>query len=211
MQQTLHVHKNIPVFIPHLGCPHRCTFCDQRAISGQAGFDVSCVKQTIEQALSTLPPNATAEIAYFGGSFTAIDRALMIRLLDLAQDYVRRGRVSGIRFSTRPDALEESVLDVLDAYTISAVELGLQSMDEQVLALCERGHTAKQAMDACRRVVKRGHALVGQMMLGLPGSDEQKELQTARLICSLGAKGARIYPTVVLQGTRRAELWRRGE
>ena len=204
-------HKNIPIFIPHLGCPHRCTFCDQRTISGHTAFDVSLVKETIEASLATLPPDATAEIAYFGGSFTAIDRTLMRSLLDLAQRYVNAGRVSGIRFSTRPDAVDDEVLDVLDAYSISAVELGLQSMDEEVLALCERGHTVAQAEDACRRVVGRGHTLVGQMMLGLPGSNEQKEERTARLICSLGAKGARVYPTVVLEGTALARSWRRGE
>ena len=104
---SAHLHKNIPIFIPHMGCPHRCVFCDQCAISGQGGFDLADVRAQIEAALATQRPGADAEIAYFGGSFTAIDRDLMIELLELAQTYVQAGQVSGIRFSTRPDAVDD--------------------------------------------------------------------------------------------------------
>ena len=204
-------HKNIPIFIPHMGCPHRCVFCDQCAISGQTDFDIADVCTQIETALATLPPDAAAEIAYFGGSFTAIDRTLMVSLLDLAQSYVDAGRVSGIRFSTRPDAMGEDVLDVLLHYTIAAVELGLQSMDDGVLLACRRGHTADEARDACRRIVARGYPLVGQMMLGLPGSNAEKEMETAREICALGAVAVRVYSTVVFDGTALGELLKRGE
>ena len=203
-------HKNIPIFIPHMGCPHRCIFCDQRTISGQTHFDEGRVKQEIETALTTITPEDEVEIAYFGGSFTAIDRDLMIRLLDLAQSYVDSGRVSGIRFSTRPDAVGEGVLNRLSHYTISAIELGLQSLDDDVLNECCRGHTAAQAEDACRRIVARGYTLVGQMMLGLPASTPESDRLTAMRICSLGAKAARIYPTVVLEGTILANLSRSG-
>jgi histone acetyltransferase (RNA polymerase elongator complex component) len=203
-------HKNIPIFIPHMGCPHACVFCDQRTISGQATFDEGVVQSEIETALATLAPDAQTEIAYFGGSFTAIDRSLMIRLLDLAQSFVDAGRVAGIRFSTRPDAVGEDVLDILSNYTISAIELGLQSMDDEVLLASHRGHTAAQAEDACRRIVARGYSLVGQMMLGLPASTPDKERKTAELICSLGAGAVRIYPTVVLEGTALAVMMRQG-
>ena len=203
-------HKNIPIFIPHMGCPHQCVFCDQRAISGHGTFDFSSVQGEIERAIDTLPDGTTAEIAYFGGSFTAIDRDLMIRLLDLAQGYVDAERASGIRFSTRPDAVGNDILDVLSRYTISAIELGLQSMDDGVLRLCRRGHTAQLAREACRRIVARGYSLVGQMMLGLPGSDEQKELATAREICDVGAEAVRVYPTVVFDGTALSTLMKRG-
>lgn len=203
-------HKNIPIFIPHMGCPHRCIFCDQRTISGQSAFDESRVKDEIETALATIAPEEEAEIAYFGGSFTAIDRDLMIRLLDLAQTYVDAGRVSGIRFSTRPDAVGEGVLNLLSRYTISAIELGLQSLDDNVLRECRRGHTAAQAEDACRRIVARGYTLVGQMMLGLPEATPESDRLTARRICALGTKAARIYPTVVLEGTVLANLMRAG-
>lgn len=204
-------HKNIPIFIPHMGCPHRCVFCDQCAISGQSEFDISKVREQIEAALVTLAPDARAEIAYFGGSFTAVDRALMIELLDLAQSYVDAGRVSGIRFSTRPDALDDGVLDILSRYTVVAIELGLQSMDDAVLAACRRGHTSDVARDACRRIVARGYALVGQMMLGLPASNADKEMATAMEICDLGASAVRVYPTVVFDGTALGELLKKGE
>ncbi len=204
-------HKNIPIFIPHVGCPHRCTFCDQRQISGHGTFDFSRVRDEIESAVATLPTGCRAEIAYFGGSFTAIARERMVELLELAQHFVDAGAVSGIRFSTRPDALSEDVLDILTRYTVSAVEIGLQSMDDRVLSLTARGHTAAVAEDACRRVVGRGFPLVGQMMLGLPGSDRSREMETARKICALGASAARVYPTVVFDATPLADAWRRGE
>ena len=203
-------HKTIPVFIPHLGCPHRCVFCDQCAISGHGRFDIAQVREEIETALATIAADAEVEIAYFGGSFTAIDRTLMLHLLALAQTYVDAGRVSGIRFSTRPDAVGEDVLDALRPFTVSAIELGVQSMDDDVLTACRRGHTADVARDACRRIVARGYALVGQMMLGLPASDADKELATAREICDLGASAMRIYPTVVFDGTPLAAMLRAG-
>ncbi|MBO5897511.1 MAG: radical SAM protein [Clostridia bacterium] len=203
-------HKTVPIFIPHMGCPHRCVFCDQCAISGHGEFDISCVQAEIETALATLAPDAEVEIAYFGGSFTAIDRSLMLALLRLAQTYVDAGQVSGIRFSTRPDAVSEDVLDALTPFTVSAIELGLQSMDDGVLAACRRGHTAAEARDACRRIVSRGYTLVGQMMLGLPASDADKEMATAREICDLGARAMRIYPTVVFDGTALAAMMRAG-
>jgi histone acetyltransferase (RNA polymerase elongator complex component) len=151
------------------------------------------------------------EIAYFGGSFTAISRELMHKLLALAQEYVEHGKVDGIRFSTRPDAVEDALLDSLAPYHISAIELGLQSLCDRVLALSERGHTAAVAMDACRRIVARGYPLCGQMMLGLPGSDIDDEILTARRICEVGATQARVYPTVVLRETPLERAMLRGE
>lgn len=207
---TVSRHQTVPIFIPHMGCPHRCVFCDQCAISGHSAFDISRVQGEIETAIATLDPDAQTEIAYFGGSFTAIDRALMLELLRLAQTYVDAGRVSGIRFSTRPDAVGEDVLDALAPFTVTAIELGLQSMDDGVLAACRRGHTADEARDACRRIVARGYALVGQMMLGLPASNADKEMATAREICDLGAQAMRIYPTVVFDGTALGEMLKAG-
>ncbi|MBQ7337711.1 MAG: radical SAM protein [Clostridia bacterium] len=204
---------HIPVFIPHLGCRHRCVFCDQRAISGMRAFDLSEVKTTIDMALATIQKEQRdrVEIAFFGGSFTAIDPALMHTLLDLAQRYVDAGEVDGIRFSTRPDAVSEDVLDAIKPYRINAIELGLQSLDDRVLLAAKRGHTAHQAKDACRRIVSRGYTLTGQMMLGLPKSTAESEDMTARSICELGATECRIYPTVVLRGTPLGEMALRGE
>ena len=211
MQGVGQKHKNIPIFIPHMGCPHRCVFCDQRTISGHSAFDVETVEAEIETALATIPQGCGVEIAYFGGSFTAIDRGLMVRLLDVAERFVREGRVSGIRFSTRPDAVGEEVLELLSHYTVSAIELGLQSLDDVVLRACHRGHTSAVAEDACRRIVARGYSLVGQMMLGLPKSTGESERYTAERICALGASAARVYPTVVFDQTALAVSMKKGD
>ena len=208
--------KNIPIFIPHLGCPNMCVFCNQRSISGKQKFDREDVIGEIEAALDTIDPNAEVEIAYFGGSFTGIDRELMIYLLDVAESYVKRAddgraKISGIRMSTRPDYINGEIMSVLSSYSVKTVELGLQSMDDGVLELSNRGHTAKQAEDACKMITDAGYELIGQMMIGLPGSTLEKEVATARKICDLGASGARIYPTVTFFGTELANMTDRGE
>ncbi len=194
-------HVNIPVFIPHLGCPNMCVFCNQRTISGTREFDRESVHGIIDAALATIPPGTDTEIAFFGGSFTGIDPELMVYLLRLAEEYVRSGRVSGIRLSTRPDYISDEILDILSRYSVRDIELGIQSMDDRVIAACRRGHTAAQSEYACLAVKARGFRLVGQMMTGLPGADAASEVMTARAICRLGADGARIYPTVVFRGT----------
>ncbi len=199
-----HEHANIPIFIPHLGCPNDCVFCNQRTISGHMSFDPSSVRPEIETALATIG-GREAEIAFFGGSFTGIDRELMISLLDTAEEYVRTGRVVGIRLSTRPDYINDEILEILSRYTISAVELGIQSTSDAVLSAARRGHTAEDAERACRAVIGAGFNLVGQMMIGLPGADEKSEIKTAEDIVKWGAAAARVYPTVVF---RRTELCR---
>ena len=204
-------HRNIPIFIPHLGCPNQCVFCNQRSISGCASFRRETVTRQIDQALSTIPDGTDTEIAFFGGSFTGIDRELMIWLLETAETYVKRGRVSSIRLSTRPDYITPEILNVLSRYTVRTVELGLQSMDDEVLKRTARGHTAEAAREACRAVVDAGFSLVGQMMIGLPGSNPENERATAREIVSLGASAARIYPTVVFYGTPLWGMTERGE
>lgn len=209
-------HRNIPIFIPHLGCPNLCVFCNQRSISGKQSFRVESVKLEIEAALDTIPSDCEVEIAYFGGSFTGIDRELMIYLLDIAKYYVdhpipEKARVSGIRMSTRPDYINEEIMEILSHYPISAVELGLQSMDEGVLRLSKRGHTAMDAQAACKMIKDAGYSLVGQMMIGLPGSDLENEIYTANMICQMGADAARIYPTVTFFGTELACMAERGE
>ena len=138
-------HKNIPVFIPHLGCPNDCVFCNQRKITEHLSFDEGGVKDGIDEAVKTLLPGDDAEIAFFGGSFTGIDRELMIRLLRLGHTYIERGAVSSLRCSTRPDYIDGEILDILKKYGVKTVELGIQSTDDKVLAACRRGHTAAQS------------------------------------------------------------------
>ena len=205
-------HVNIPVFIPHLGCPNLCVFCNQRAISGVRSFVPGQAKNEIDAVLSTLQNrDVTAEIAFFGGSFTGIDRELMKSLLDLAEEYVAAGMVTGIRFSTRPDYIDEEIISVLKRYTISAAELGIQSMSDEVLAASRRGHTASVTENAVRLLTDAGFDVVGQMMVGLPGSTADDEIRTAEKIAELGCTAARIYPAVVFRDTELCAMMNRGE
>ena len=205
-------HVNIPVFIPHLGCPNMCVFCNQRAISGVCSFIPSMAREVIEAHLSTIHGRgATCEIAFFGGSFTGIDRELMISLLDLAEEYVKRGEVQGIRMSTRPDYIDDEIIEILGKYTISAVELGIQSMSDTVLTTSKRGHTADISRAAVKLLRDAGFSVVGQMMVGLPGASREDEVYTAREICRLGCSAARIYPTVVFRETELSDMLARGE
>ena len=208
-------HVNIPIFIPHLGCPHTCVFCNQRTISGAQHFDVADVDGQIREALATTSEQDTAEIAYFGGSFTGIDRDLMCYLLDVAERYVQqpvqgKARVLGIRMSTRPDYISEEILAILARYSVRTVELGVQSLDDQVLAASGRGHDAACAVRACCMLLDAGYEVVGQTMIGLPGSTLEVELETAKRLCEIGVQGARIYPTVVFADTALCSMMRAG-
>ncbi len=194
-------HINIPVFIPHLGCPHACVFCNQRVISGTERFDFDSVRDIIETSLSTVGDGDEAEIAFFGGSFTGIDRDLMIRLLDLAEEYVKKGKVKSIRCSTRPDYINDEIVDVLSRYSVGTVELGIQSMSEPVLSRSKRGHAPEDSVRACALLRAGGFTVGGQMMTGLPGAAYEDELECARAIVELGCAEARVYPTLVFSGT----------
>lgn len=203
-------HANIPIFIPHLGCPNNCVFCNQRSISGHLDFDPGTVRDEIENALSTLGERE-AEIAFFGGSFTGIDRTLMLCLLGTAKEYIECGKVSGIRLSTRPDYIDREILDILRDHGVTAVELGLQSMSDRVLTACRRGHDSSVAERACSLVREYGFELVGQMMIGLPESTMDDEIYTAEKLCRMGVTAARVYPTVVFCNTELAEMTGRGD
>lgn len=204
-------HRNIPIFVPHLGCPNTCVFCNQRKISGCEKADFSSVEKEIEEALVTIPDGTEVQIAFFGGSFTGIDRGDMLYLLGVAKKYIDAGRVQSVRLSTRPDYISEEILDMLAAHGVATIELGIQSMDNGVLSASGRGHTAEQTRRACGMITARGFELVGQMMTGLPGSDAEKDRYTAEQICEMGASGARIYPTVVFRGTELENMMVRGE
>ena len=204
-------HVNIPVFIPHEGCPNDCVFCNQRSISGTVRFEREQVDGIIRQALSTVGEDDTCEIAFFGGSFTGIDRELMLYLLSTAQKYVDEGRVQSIRLSTRPDYINDAILAALSRFSVKTVELGLQSLCDRVLDASGRGHSAQCALDACAAVKRAGFELIGQMMIGLPSSSVEDEIATAREIVACGADGARVYPTVVFCDTELARMTARGE
>lgn len=205
-------HVNIPIFVPHMGCPHACVFCNQRTISGHDKPDFTKVRGEIENALKSVDnEKQEAQIAFFGGSFTGIERKDMIFLLSVAKEFIDDGRVSSIRISTRPDYIDEEIIEILKKYGVKSVELGIQSCSDRVLGVCERGHDRETSVKAGRMIVDAGLELVGQMMIGLPSSSADDEKETARAIVDMGAKAARIYPTVVFCGTELARMAERGE
>ncbi len=204
-------HVNIPVFVPHLGCPNDCVFCDQRQISGHKSFDIEDARREIEEILACVPEEAEKEIAFFGGSFTGIDRGLFLSLCALGKEYTDKGGVGSLRCSTRPDYINGAILDLLVSHGFNAVELGVQSADDAVLSLCRRGHTVSDTERACRLIKERGLCLGGQMMIGLPGSSGESEKMTAEFICAMGAEEARVYPTVVFPNTELCRMYERGE
>ena len=206
-------HANVALFIPMNGCPHACSFCSQKSITGRASQpSPNDVRAAAETALRSLGPAAkSAQIAFFGGSFTAVERGYMISLLQAAAPYVKSGAFSGIRISTRPDGVDPRILKLLKGYGVAAVELGAQSMDDRVLALNGRGHTAAQVESACALIRAAGLSLGLQMMTGLYGDTPEGARKTAERLAALGPDCVRIYPTVVLKGTKLAELFLRGE
>ena len=205
-------HANVAFFVPHLGCPNRCSFCNQKTISGQQRPpSPEEVRRTCREALERLGERAEgAEIAFFGGSFTAIERGYMISLLEAAFPFTGKGGFSGIRVSTRPDAVGEEVLELLGSYGVTVIELGAQSMDDGVLRKNLRGHTAAQVEDASRRIHRQGFSLGLQMMTGLDGQDKESSLDTAARLAELKPECVRNYPTVVLEGTLLAERFLKG-
>lgn len=202
----------IPVFIPHLGCPNDCVFCNQRSISGSAfPATAETVKKAVEDAVCRVPEGGARELAFYGGSFTAIPSEERKSLLDAALPFLRSGIISEIRVSTRPDAIDEERLEILKEYGVKTIELGAQSMDDEVLKASGRGHLSEDTVNAARLIKKNDFKLVLQMMTGLPGDSFEKSLESAKKIISLSPDAVRIYPAVILQGTELFRLWKRGE
>lgn len=207
-------HINVALFVVHKGCPHTCSFCNQRSISGSSkDITADDVHEAVRIAVSSLAENEAAggEIAFFGGSFTMVERDYMLSLLEAAYEYVEKGIFKGIRISTRPDGISEEICGILKKYGVTAVELGAQSLDDRVLELNERGHTARQVENACRMLKNYGFELGLQMMTGLYGSDDADSIMTAEKIVALSPDTVRIYPTVVIKGTRLYDLMKSGE
>ena len=199
----------IPVFVPHAGCPHQCVFCDQRQITG-ADAPITPQALTALLAEATACSGPGAELAFYGGSFTAVAPALQEALLAAAQPFLAGGQLGGIRCSTRPDALGPEALTRLRRWGVGTVELGCQSMDDAVLRASGRGHTAADTVQAVQRLRAGGFRVVTQMMTGLPGDTPAGALATARALAALAPDGARIYPTLVLPHTPLAAMYARG-
>lgn len=211
------IHSNIAFFIPHSGCKNKCVFCSQVKITGKSKIEpeldeeIILLKQTVENALKTLPKSTEKQLAFFGGSFTGIDRKRMIALLETGYSYVKDGSIQGIRLSTRPDYINEEILEILKKYGVTDIELGIQSMNDKVLSACARGHKASVSYKSAALIKKYGFNFIGQMMIGLPGSSVQDEIDTADAIIEMGACAVRIYPTVVFAETVLYDMVKRGE
>ncbi len=207
-------HANVAFFIPHIGCPNRCSFCNQNTISGEKSVPtVAFIKATLENALSTMDKELIkkSEIAFFGGSFTAIDRSLMIELLESVQEFIGQDRFLGIRISTRPDAIDSNILDLLKKYNVSSIELGAQSMSDDVLLKNMRGHSAEDIFRASELIKEYGFSLGLQMMTGLYGDSADGAIETAQKFIQIKPDTVRIYPTVVLKDTHLAKLYLEGK
>ena len=201
----------IPVFVPHLGCPNDCVFCNQRRISGHMSpADAETVKNAIENAAALTPSGTKRQLAFYGGSFTAIPDGQQLELFEAARPYLEDGTISSIRLSTRPDAIDGAVLARLKRNGVTTVELGAQSMCDEVLELSGRGHTASDVENSSRLIKAAGFELILQMMTGLPGDTDERSIKTARRIIALRPDGVRIYPTVIVRDTALYDLWKAG-
>jgi len=193
----------IPVFVPHLGCPNDCTFCNQKKISGQLKqLSEEDVRKTIEYYLENFGYNTVyKEIAFFGGSFTGIEEETQEMLLSIAYEYVKSKKVDGIRISTRPDYIDKKILKRLKKYKVKTIELGVQSTNDYILKMCKRGHTYSDVVKASKLIRRYGFNLGHQMMIGLPESTENDDIKTAKDLIKLKPKMVRIYPVLVIRGT----------
>ena len=176
----------IPVFVPHWGCPYHCVFCNQRQISGaKKPASPDDVRRAVQSALALLPSGSKPQLAFYGGSFTAIPVLDQEALLAAAKEFLDSGLISSIRLSTRPDAVDEAVLSRLHGFGVETVELGAQSMCDEVLALSGRGHTSADVEYASRLIKASGFRLILQMMTGLPGDSPERSIRTAEKIIAL--------------------------
>lgn len=202
----------IPIFVPHLGCPHDCVFCNQKRITGLS-TDVTKedVRRIIEEHLKTFKEDATVEVAFFGGSFTAIDIDVQSELLSVPYEYKSRGLVDKIRMSTRPDAIDRKILTNLKKYSVDIIELGVQSTDELVLEKSGRGHSSEDMRQAFALIRSFDIEVGLQMMLGLPGDNFTKSYKTAEEFVGLDPYCVRIYPTLVIKDTYLEKIYLNGQ
>ena len=203
----------IPIFVPHLGCPNDCTFCNQKKISGQkTNISSANVKEIIEYYLDNFQDtDKKVEVAFFGGSFTGIESKVQEELLSAAYEYIKCGKVDSIRISTRPDYINQDILDLLKKYNVQTIELGVQSANDYILQKSRRGHSFDDVKKASRLIRKNGFILGHQMMVGLPDSTQKDEIETARKLIKLHPSIVRIYPVLIIKGTKLEEDYINGE
>ncbi|MEG1255222.1 radical SAM protein [Clostridium sp.] len=207
-------HYIIPIFVPHIGCPHTCVFCNQDSITGDAGIvgstgnvDGNFVKKTIDEYLNTINNReAIIEVSFFGGTFTGIDMCKQRELLNVAQNYKNAGTINFIRLSTRPDYIDNEILNHLKSFDVDIIELGVQSLDDDVLNKSGRGHTVQDVERASKLIKEYGFTLGHQIMLGLPGDTKEKDIATTTKSIAMGPSICRIYPSLVIKDTPMEKL-----
>ncbi len=205
-------HFTIPVFIPEEACPNQCVFCNQHRIAGaECAPSIDEVIAKVDEHLLTIPAESEVEIGFFGGNFTGIPVDEQKAYLESVQNHIKSGRVTGIRLSTRPDYINSDILLMLKQYHVTTIELGAQSLDEEVLKLAGRGHTVAQVHEASKMIKESGFSLGLQMMIGLSGDNAEKSIFTAQEIIRLGAECTRIYPTLVIKDTDLEQLFLDGK
>ncbi len=207
-------HYIIPIFISHIGCPHQCVFCNQDKIAKEVEKEVTAkdVRNTIEEYLKTINHNnSTVEVSFFGGTFTAINVNKQKELLEVAKEYKDKGLIDKIRMSTRPDAINGYILSYLKEYKVDIIELGVQSLDDEILKLSGRGHTAKDVEEASKLIKEYKFTLGHQIMPGLPGDTFEKDIETAEKSIAMKPDICRIYPALVIKDTPMELMYKRGE
>jgi histone acetyltransferase (RNA polymerase elongator complex component) len=206
------LHYIIPIFVPHEGCPHECVFCNQNSITGtKENVDAMYVENTINEYLKTIKSNdAVIEVSFFGGTFTAIKKEKQIELLTVAKKFKDNNKIKFIRLSTRPDYIDDDILLNLKKYSVDIIELGVQSLDEQVLLKSGRGHNSLDVKHAAKLIKKYGFTLGLQIMIGLPGDDINKDIETARGVIALKPDNCRIYPALVIKNTPMEGMYKKG-
>ncbi len=206
------IQYTIPIFIPHLGCKNECIFCNQRKISGKSSdVKVEDVEKEIKERLGSFKQKRKIQIAFFGGSFTGLNIEDQIMYLKLANNYIKSGKVDSIRISTRPDYINVKILKVLKKYNVKTIELGVQSMDEEVLYTAKRGHTSIDVIRSAKLISLFGFELGFQIMIGLPKSTEEKERETIKKLLKYNPKQLRIYPVYVLEQSKLYDMYKTKE
>ena len=202
----------IPVFISHQGCPHQCVFCNQDRIAGKyEEVFASDVRKIIDEYLETInSKGATIEVSFFGGTFTAIDVNKQKELLEVAREYKQKGLIHKIRLSTRPDAILPCILGYLKEYKVDIIELGVQSLDDEVLRKAGRGHSVNDVVVASKLIKEAGFTLGHQIMPGLPGDSFDIDIKTTKKSIEMKPDICRIYPSLVIKDTPMEDMYNRG-
>lgn len=215
MSRKVKRHFIIPIFIPHQGCPHRCVFCQQSTITNASERlpTPDDIRTTVDVAIKSkhFLNQGPTEVAFYGGTFTSLPAASMTHMLGAVRPYIEENIIQSIRLSTRPDSLSEAKLDILDSFGVSTVELGVQSMNDNVLALSNRGHTSHDTINAVQLLRARGFTIGIQLMPGLPGDSEEVFMDTIDKVIGLRPHMVRLYPTLVMRGTKLAQWYKQGK